>query len=117
MLIKGTPATSKILTFLRDALIPLALALGLAAIALPAKAAEESFIPPMKVLFEPESDSAYSYRKVSRDKHINLMVYGFKDPSAEANVVIPKDRKKLSSFFNQHLKSLKRDYLGQNGTQ
>src|SRR5690606_4394835 len=92
-------------------------ALALALIAFPAKADDPRLLPPMKLLLEPENDRTYSYRKVAQDKHINLMLYGFKDPSGPSDDIIPKDRKALSSFFGQHLKSLKRDYLGQDGTQ
>jgi hypothetical protein len=104
-----------ILTFLRDELIPILLTLGLMAVAHPARAAEETLLPPMKLLLEPEGDRAYSYRQFTREKHIKLMVYGFKDQNP--GDLIPKGRRKLSSFFDQHLKSLKRDYLGQDGTQ
>lgn len=117
MLRKETQFYRQFLTFCNEVLIPLLLALGLMVIAFPAKAEEGGFLPPMKLLLEPEGDKDYSYRKVTREKHINLMVYGFKDPSGQEDSIIPKNRKALSSFFGQHLKSLKRDYLGQNGSQ
>lgn len=65
-----------------------------------------------KLLLEPDQRD-YSYRKINRDKTINIMLYGLKDypQQSEAGGSILKDRKALNAFFDQHLKNIRHDYL------
>jgi hypothetical protein len=68
-------------------------------------------------------DNDYSYRKETDKRTVALMLYGFQTSEeavaapAPSNNGILKDRKALSGFFKQHWQSVKRDYLGQDGTQ
>ncbi len=61
----------------------------------------------------------YSYRKTNNTKVVSVMLYGFagdQQNAVEAPSII-KDKKSLSSFFRNHLETVKRDYFGQDGTQ
>lgn len=62
-----------------------------------------------------------AYRQAHHDKTIAVMLFGFQ-PGQNNNSPAPapeilKDRRALSGFFKQHWNTVKRDYLGQDGTQ
>jgi hypothetical protein len=64
----------------------------------------------------------YSYRDVNEARTISFMLYGFDNSAPQMQqkpsyTNILKDRKALSGFFKEHWDTVKRDYLGQDGTQ
>jgi len=73
--------------------------------------------PNFNLLLEPEQSQDTTYRQENRDKTINIMLYGLKQPGGavvEQDAVIPKDKKALNAFFKQHWANIRHDYLGDN---
>lgn len=61
-------------------------------------------------------DRDYAYRKVSHERTVSVMLYGFQQPTGqeEEQPAIQKERKSLGGFFKQHIQQVNNS-MGQDG--